>query len=159
VVKSSARAIGILLLLLSICGMIAARCQSLEPDDVVRILYNTSDTYVPPFAHWSRKMRRLWAEELQWMDANTPFGPVLDGDYIRNTQDGAVQHLSVTVVDKTEDIARVKATFDSADGRNVMLFDMVREDGEWGVDEVRSVEGSNKGTLTRNLNVCQKKAC
>jgi hypothetical protein len=158
-VKSSARAIGILLLLLSISGVSAARCQSLEPDDVVRILYNTSDTYVPPFAHWSRKMRGLWAEELRWMDANTPFGPMLDFDYIRNTQEGAVQHLSVTVVDKTEDIARVKATFDRDGGRNVMLFDMVREDGEWGVDEVRNIEGPNKGTLTKSLNVCQTKRC
>ena len=158
-VKRSARTIGILLLLLSICGMSAARCESPEPDDVVRILYNTSGTYVPPFAHWSRKMRKLWAAELQWMDANTPFGPVLDGDYIRNSQDGAVQHLSVTVVDKTEGIARVKATFDNANGKNVMLFDMVRKDGEWGVDEVRSIEGPNQGTLTKNLNVCQKKAC
>jgi hypothetical protein len=159
VVKSSARTIGILLLLLSISGISAARCQSLEPDDVVRILYNTSDTYAPPFAHWSHKMRGLWTRELQWMDANTPFGPMLDFDYIRNTQEGAVQHLSVTVVDKTEDIARVKATFDGAGGKNVMLFDMVREDGEWGVDEVRNIEGSNQGTLTKSLNVCQAKRC
>ena len=158
-VKSFAHAIGILLLLLSICGISAARCQSLEPDDVVRILYNTSDTYVPPFAHWSRKMRRLWAEELQWMDANTPFGPVLDFDYIRNTQEGSVHNLSVTVVDKTENSAHVKATFDIADRKSVMLFDMVREDGEWGADEVHNIEGSNQGTLTRNLNVCQKKKC
>jgi hypothetical protein len=159
VVKGSAREISIQLLLLSICGMSAARCESLEPDDVVRILYNTSDTYVPPFAHWSRKMRKHWAAELQWMDANTPFGPVLDGDYIRNSQNGAVQHLPVTVVDKTEGIARVKATFDDADGKNVMLFDMIREDSEWGVDEVRRIEGLDQGTLTKNLNVCQKKAC
>jgi len=159
VVKSSARAIGILILLLSICGVSAALCQSLEPDDVVRILYNTSNTYEPPFAHWSRKMRRLWAEELQWMDANTPFGPRLDGDYIRNMQDGSIQKLSVTVVDKTEDIAHVKATFDNADGKNTMLFDMVREDDEWNVDEVRSIEGSNQGTLTKALNVCQTKPC
>jgi len=69
-VRTSARAIGILVLLLSICGVSAARCQSLEPDDVVRILYNTSNTYEPPFVHWSRKMRRLWAAELQWMDAS-----------------------------------------------------------------------------------------
>jgi hypothetical protein len=158
-VKRFARAIGILALLLSIGGVDAARCQSLEPDDVVRVLYSTSDTYVPPFAHWSRKMRKLWAEELQWMDANTPFGPMLDGDYIRNSQDGAVQHLSVTVVDKTDDIARVKATFDGAYGSNVMLFDMVREDGEWGVDEVRTIEGPNQGTLTRSLNVCQNRKC
>jgi hypothetical protein len=155
----SLRAIGILALFLAICSVSGARCQSLEPDDVVRILYNTSSTYVPPFAHWSRKMRRIWADELKWMDANTPFGSALDTDYIKNSQEGSIQRLSVTVVENAGDIARVKASFDNADGKNVLLFDMVREDGEWGVDDVRSIEGSNQWTLTKTLNVCQTKPC
>jgi hypothetical protein len=155
----SAGAIRILVLLLSICSVSGARCQSLEPDDVIRILYNTTGTYEPPFEHWSRKMRRIWADELRWMDANTPFGPVLDGDYIKNSQDGAIQHLTVTVVDKTGDIARVKASFDNSHGKNVLLFDMVRENGEWSVDDVRSIEGSDQWTLTKTLNVCKAKPC
>jgi hypothetical protein len=158
-VKIPTKATSILALLLSICGVSGAECQQLEPDDVVRILYNASATYVPPFEHWSRKMRRIWADELKWMDANTPFGPAVDGDYIKNSQDGAIRNLSVNLVDKTDDIARVKASFDNADGNNVLLFDMVREDGEWGVDDVRSIEGSNKWTLTKTLNVCKTQPC
>ena len=71
---------------------------------------------------------------------DTPEGEVgrIDWDVFINGQDWKLSKLKIALVSKTADRAQVRATFKNFDEANDMLFDLVRENGAWRIDDIQA---------------------
>ena len=70
----------------------------------------------------------------------TPKGEVgrIDWDVFINGQDWKLSKLKIALVSKTAHRAQVRATFKNFDEANDMLFDLVRENGAWRIDDIQA---------------------
>ena len=72
-------------------------------------------------------------------ERETPEGDVgsIDWDVFVDGQDFALSELKIVKVAQEADKAQVRATFINMGEAKNMLFDLVREDGHWRIDEVQ----------------------
>ncbi len=64
----------------------------------------------------------------------------LDWDVFVDGQDWKISDLNVALVSEAADRAQVSAQFNNLDEPKEILFDLVREDGRWLVDDVQSTK-------------------
>ncbi len=92
----------------------------------------------------------------QLIDADresTPEGEVgkIDWDVFVDGQDWEISQLKVAPVSEAGDHAQVVARFNNFAEPKEILFDLVREDGRWLVDDVRSTTKGKRWTLSKIL--------
>jgi hypothetical protein len=125
-------------------GMIRAIYKMYEADDVKGTIKDVA----------SRRLKRL----IEADEKATPKGEIgkLDFDVFVNGNDFKVSRVRVRVPPmpadrpKTPDRAKVQANFISLKKPHEIVFDLVREGGQWKVDEVTSMVGQ-KWTLSKIL--------
>jgi hypothetical protein len=128
----------ILALLLSLgFGSGAARAAAADSDPVslIKAIYKTYEANNPGLPHiYSKRLQALIDKDEKEM----PEGMVgrIDWDVFVDGQDWKLTELKIALVSKSADKAQVRATFKNFDQRSNMLFDLVREDGNWRVDDV-----------------------
>ena len=83
---------------------------------------------------YSKRLQALIDKDAE----ETPEGMVgrIDWDVFVDGQDFALSALKIVPVSQGETKAQIRATFVNMGDRKDMLFDLVREDGHWRIDEV-----------------------
>lgn len=129
-----------LLAVLSFSGRAAAETpaapQGAGPAAFVAAIYDTYKTDAPGLPQmYSRRLQGLIDKDA----SETPEGMVgrIDWDVIVDGQDWRISKLNIELVSQTDDMALVRATFDNFDKPRNLLFDLVREDGYWRVDDIQ----------------------
>ena len=137
----------ILALLLSLgFGPGAARAAAADSDPVslIKAIYKTYTENTPSSGGDAAEagLPHIYSKRLQALidkdEKETPEGDVgrIDWDVFIDGQDWKLTELKIALVSKSADKAQVRATFKNFDQPNNMLFDLVREDGNWRVDDV-----------------------
>jgi Protein of unknown function (DUF3828) len=125
-----------LLLVLGL-GLGAARAAAFDSDPVslIKAIYKTYEEDKPQPKHiYSKRLQALIDKD----EKETSEGEVgrIDWDVFVDGQDWKLTELAITLVSKSADTAQVRATFKNFDQSSNMLFDLVRENGRWRVDDV-----------------------
>jgi hypothetical protein len=129
--------LGLLLALALGGGMAIAAPADSDPVSLIKAIYATyaSDNDNPGLPHiYSKRLQALIDED----EKETPEGMVgrIDWDVFIDGQDWKLTELNIALVSKTADKAQVRATFKNFGEPSNMLFDLVREEGHWRVDDV-----------------------
>jgi hypothetical protein len=106
-----------------------------DPVSLIKAIYKTYEEDKPQPKHiYSKRLQALIDKD----EKETPEGMVgrIDWDVFVDGQDWKLTELNITLVSKSADKAQVRATFKNFDHASNMLFDLVREDGHWRVDDV-----------------------
>ena len=93
------------------------------------------DPAIPGLPHiYSKRLQALIDKD----EKETPEGMVgrIDWDVFVDGQDWKLTELKIALVSKSADRAQVRATFKNFGQPSNMLFDLVREEGDWRVDDV-----------------------
>jgi hypothetical protein len=118
-------------------GANAARAAAFDSDPVslIKAIYKRyEEDKLQPKHIYSKRLQALIDKD----EKETPEGMVgrIDWDVFVDGQDWKLTELKITLVSKSADKAQVRATFKNFDHASNMLFDLVREDGHWRVDDV-----------------------
>ncbi|MGB9045072.1 MAG: DUF3828 domain-containing protein [Pseudolabrys sp.] len=127
--------LGLLLALALGGGTAVAAPADSDPVSLIKAIYKTYETDNPGLPHiYSKRLQALIDKD----EKETPEGRVgrIDWDVFVDGQDWKLTELKIALVSKSADKAQVRATFKNFDQRSNMLFDLVREDGNWRVDDV-----------------------
>lgn len=83
----------------------------------------------------------------------TPEGEVgkIDWDVFVDGQDWEISELKIALVEEKGDRANVSASFLNLGEPREMLFDLVREGGQWKVDDVQSLKPGGRWTMSKIL--------
>lgn len=106
-----------------------------DPVSLIKAIYKTYETDNPGLPHiYSKRLQALIDKD----EKETPEGMVgrIDWDVFVDGQDWKLTELKIALVSKSADKAQVRATFKNFDQPSNMLFDLVREDGRWRIDDV-----------------------
>jgi hypothetical protein len=106
-----------------------------DPVSLIEAIYKTYETDSPGLPHiYSKRLQALIDKD----EKETPEGDVgrIDWDVFVDGQDWKLTELKIALVSKSADKAEVRATFKNFGEPSNMLFDLVREDGRWRVDDV-----------------------
>ena len=106
-----------------------------DPVSLIKAIYKTYDRDNPGLPHiYSKRLQALIDKD----EKETPEGMVgrIDWDVFVDGQDWKLTELKIALVSKTADKAQVRATFKNFGEPSNMLFDLVREEGHWRVDDV-----------------------
>jgi hypothetical protein len=106
-----------------------------DPVSLIKAIYKTYETDNPGLPHiYSKRLQALIDKD----EKETPQGDVgrIDWDVFIDGQDWKLTELKIALVSKSADKAEVRATFKNFDQPSNMLFDLVREEGHWRVDDV-----------------------
>jgi Protein of unknown function (DUF3828) len=111
-----------------------------EPDsDPVALITAIYQTYLKDNVP---EMTGIYSKRLQALidkdEKETPAGDVgrIDWDVFVDGQDWALRKFKIVKVSQDGDKAQVRATFINMSEPKNMLFDLVREDGHWRIDEI-----------------------
>jgi hypothetical protein len=129
--------LGLLLALALGGGTAVAAPADSDPVSLIKAIYATytSDNDNPGLPHiYSKRLQALIDKD----EKETPEGMVgrIDWDVFIDGQDWKLTELNIALVSKTADKAQVRATFKNFGEPSNMLFDLVREEGHWRVDDV-----------------------
>ena len=122
-----------------------------DPVDAIAAIYKayqtTPDTAPDIGAVYSSRLQQL-------LDADrktTPEGEVgkIDWDVFVDGQECKLSELNVTLVSEAADHAQVSAKFNNFAEPKQILFDLVREDGRWLVDDVQSTTKGGRWTMSK----------
>ena len=106
-----------------------------DPVSLIKAIYKTYDTDNPGLPHiYSKRLQALIDKD----EKETPEGMVgrIDWDVFVDGQDWKLTELKIALVSKTADKAQVRTTFKNFGEPSNMLFELVREEGHWRVDDV-----------------------
>ncbi len=136
----------IVLALLLALGLGAARAAPVDSDSVasdpVSLIKAIYRTYIADKGKDNPGLPHIYSKRLQALidkdEKETPEGMVgrIDWDVFVDGQDWKLTELKIALVSKSADKAEVRATFKNFGEPSNMLFDLVREDGHWRVDDV-----------------------
>jgi hypothetical protein len=108
-----------------------------DPVALIKAIYATYETDTPGLENiYSTRLQALLDKD----EKETPEGEVgrIDWDVFVNGQDWKLSELKITLVSKTADRAQIRASFKNFGDANNILFDLVRENGAWRVDDVQN---------------------
>jgi hypothetical protein len=124
-----------------------------DPVSAITAIYKAYQT-VPATAPdigavYSRRLQQLIDAERN----STPDGEVgkIDWDVFVDGQEWEIKELNVTLVSEAADRAQVSARFNNFAEPKEILFDLVREDGRWLVDDVQSTMKGGRWTMSKIL--------
>jgi hypothetical protein len=125
------------LLLATMLGAAPARAQiDADPLTLIKAIYKTyaTDKPLPPHIY-SARLQALVDKDAK----ETPNGYVgrIDWDVFVDAQDTEITALKIALVTKSAAQAQVRATFKNFGDPSNILFDLVREQGVWRIDEIR----------------------
>jgi hypothetical protein len=129
--------LGLLLALALGGGTAVAAPADSDPVSLIKAIYATytSDNDNPGLPHiYSKRLQALIDKD----EKETPEGMVgrIDWDVFIDGQDWKLTGLNIALVSKAADKAQVRATFKNFGEPSNMLFDLVREEGHWRIDDV-----------------------
>ena len=129
--------LGLLLALALGGGLAVAAPADSDPVSLIKAIYSTytSDNDNPGLPHiYSKRLQALIDKD----EKETPEGMVgrIDWDVFIDGQDWKLTELNIALVSKTADKAHVRTTFKNFGEPSNMLFDLVREEGHWRIDDV-----------------------
>lgn len=107
-----------------------------DPLTLIKAIYQTYATNQPLPAHiYSQRLQALIDKD----EKETPDGYVghIDWDVFVDAQDTQLTKLKIALLSKSATHAQVRATFKNFDEPCAILFDLVREDGGWRIDEIQ----------------------
>jgi hypothetical protein len=116
----------------------AAAAPDSDPVSLIKAIYATytEDNDNPGLPHvYSKRLQALIDKD----EKETPEGMVgrIDWDVFIDGQDWKLTELKISEVSKSADKATVRATFKNFGSASNMLFDHVREEGHWRIDDVQ----------------------
>ncbi len=135
--RTTARSFLALLLFLMLFPASAGPAADSDPVALIKAIYATYETDNPGLEHiYSNRLQALIDKDTK----ETPDGMVgrIDWDVFVNGQDWKLSKLKITLVSQDTDRAQVRATFKNFDDTNNMLFNLVRENGAWRVDDIEN---------------------
>ena len=106
-----------------------------DPVSLIEAIYKTYETDNPGLPHvYSRRLQALIDKD----EKETPEGDVgrIDWDVFIDGQDWKLTELKIVLVSKSADKAEVRATFKNFGEPSNQLFDLVREEGGWRIDDI-----------------------
>jgi hypothetical protein len=106
-----------------------------DPVSLIKAIYKTyEEDKAQPKHIYSKRLQALIDKD----EKETPEGMVgrIDWDVFVDGQDWKLTELKITLISKSAEIAQVRAMFKNFGAPSNMLFDLVREDGRWRVDDV-----------------------
>jgi hypothetical protein len=130
-----------LLLLVLALGLGATSAQAkpdADPLTLIKAIYRTYQDNKPGLPHiYSKRLQALVDKD----EKETPEGMVgrIDWDVIVDGQDWQLSNLKIALIAKSAKTAQVRATFKNFDSANDMVFDLVREDGGWRIDDIEKM--------------------
>jgi Protein of unknown function (DUF3828) len=133
-----------LLLTIALGACAAGAAPDSDPVSLITALYKTYTENTPSLGGDPSKpgLPHIYSKRLQALvdkdEKETPEGMVgrIDWDVFVDGQDWELTELKIALVSKAEAKAQVRATFKNFGQPSNMLFDLVREDGQWRVDDV-----------------------
>jgi hypothetical protein len=128
-----------LLLAFVLCATPALAQDRNDPVGLIQSIYKTYQTDDPGLPHvYSRRLQALVDAD----EKNTPEGEVgrLDWDVFVDGNDWRISKLQVTLAAQSGDRAQVRASFDNHGKPRRIVFDLVRENGRWLIDDIRSMK-------------------
>ena len=126
----------LVVLSLGTAAAIAAPFDS-DPVSLIKAIYATytADNDNPGLPRiYSKRLQALIDKD----EKETPEGMVgrIDWDVFVDGQDWKLTELKIALVSKSADKAQVRATFKNFGEPSNQLFDLVREDGHWRIDDI-----------------------
>jgi hypothetical protein len=125
---------------LILATMLGAAAAHAQPDadslSFIKAIYQTYNGTEGGLPHmYSRRLQALVDKDTK----ETPDGYVgrIDWDVFVNAQDTQLTELKIVLVSKSATTAQVRATFKNFDSPSNILFDLVRENGHWRIDEIQ----------------------
>ena len=124
-----------------------------DPTSAITAIYKayqtTSDAAPDVGAVYSHRLQQLIDADRK----NTPEGEVgkIDWDVFVDGQEWEIKELNVALVSEAADRAQVSAKFNNFAEPKEILFDLVREDGRWLVDDVQSTAKGGRWTMSKIL--------
>jgi hypothetical protein len=106
-----------------------------DPVSLIEAIYKTYETDNPGLPHvYSKRLQALIDKD----EKETPEGDVgrIDWDVFIDGQDWKLTELKIVLVSKSADKAEVRATFKNFDESCNQLFDLVREEDAWRIDDI-----------------------
>jgi Protein of unknown function (DUF3828) len=134
-------------------GTAAASAQDTsDPVALITSIYKvyTADTQQPPIGgFYSRRLQAL----IEADEKNTPQGDAgkIDWDVFVDGNNWEIGKLKIAAVAQSATTAQVRAQFDSLGRAHDVSFDLVREDGGWRIDDVRSTLKGGRWTMSKIL--------
>lgn len=143
----------LLLILLLAFGASAAHAQDGgDPVELITSIYKTytADNNQPGLPEvYSRHLQALIDADAK----NTPEGYVgkIDWDVFIDGNAWEISNLKVALVSRSVTRAQVRARFDNFKKPREMTFDLVREKGDWRIDDIRSTQKGGRWTMSKIL--------
>jgi hypothetical protein len=135
--RTTLRTLLALLIFLVLAAAAAEAAPDSDPVALIKAIYATYETDTPGLENiYSTRLQALLDKD----EKETPEGEVgrIDWDVFVNGQDWKLSELKITLVSKTADRAQIRASFKNFGDANNILFDLVRENGAWRVDDVQN---------------------
>lgn len=135
--RTAIRTLLALLIALVLLPASAGAAPDNDPLALIKAIYATYETDNPGLDHvYSNRLQALLDKDAK----ETPEGMVgrIDWDVFVNGQDWKLSDVNIALVSKTGDRAQVRAIFKNFDNANDMLFDLVRENGAWRIEDVQN---------------------
>ncbi|MFA5948950.1 MAG: DUF3828 domain-containing protein [Hyphomicrobium sp.] len=123
-----------------------------RPQDVITSLYEAYKSLPNGPDHkgiYSAKLQTLLDQD----EKATPKGEVgrLDWDVFVDGNDWVIADLSIATLSEDAERGRVQARFKNHGEPREIVFDLVREDGKWVIDEIQSTLVGGRWTMTKVL--------
>lgn len=109
-----------------------------DPLALIKAIYQTYESNGAGLPHmYSRRLQALIDKDAK----EAPEGMVgrIDWDVFVDGQDWQLKDLKIALVAKSAKAVQVQATFKNFDAPSDMMFDLVREDGGWRIDDIQKM--------------------
>lgn len=143
----------LLLVAMLAAGAFAAQAQDrTDPAALIASIYKTytADSNPPGYSDvYSHRLQALIDADAK----NTPAGDAgkIDWDVFVDGNNWELSDLNIALVAKTAARAQVRARFINMKEPRDMIFDLVREDGAWRIDDIRAMRKGGRWTMSKIL--------